>query len=246
MPAEAPHELPHVTIGHHPDHGVVAALPTQSAAAQWFLERLEFQRVPDHPTLYALTDQHREPAARAAFAVKLLTGAGYRVDTDMALAPTEKTSTREQARAQPAAAEPAPDTGPDVAFADHPQLGVVAATANAAVRGGMVLEAHGWRFNPMLDVYTLPVTVDRGESLQRMATATTAMHRAGGLRVAVQPGLAQDLTDHLRSAYRQAFTTHKFPVAEAALKTPAAVSTAVAASPPPAAVDPRIAFSRAR
>ncbi|MER7750912.1 hypothetical protein [Kitasatospora sp. NPDC097643] len=248
MPTAAPTQLPDVAIGHHPNHGIVASLPTQNAAAQWFLERLDFQQLPDNPSLYALTDQHREAPDRAAWAAKLLTGAGYRVDTDMALTPNENTGTREQARSRLPATEPAPDTAPDVAFAEHPQLGVVAATAdtiNAVERGGQILEDHGWRFNHVLDVYTLPLTVERGESLERMAAATAAMHRAGDLQVAVQPHLADDLTAR-RAPAQQAFTTHKFRVNEAVLKAPAAVSTAVAVSPPPAAVDPRIAFARAR
>ncbi|MFJ6382684.1 hypothetical protein ACIQI7_22120 [Kitasatospora sp. NPDC092039] len=248
MPAAESTQLPDVAIGHHPNHGIVASLPTQNAAAQWMLERLDFQQLPGNPRLYALTDQHREAPERAAWASKLLTGAGYHVETDMSLAPDENTSSREQARSRLPATEPAPDNGPDVAFAEHPQLGVVAATAdtaNAAVRGGQILEAHGWRFNHMLDVYTRPVTADRSEALERMAAATAAMHRAGDLRVAVQPHLAKDLVARHAPA-QHAFTTHKFRVDEAALKAPATVSTTVATSPPPAAVDPRVAFARAR
>lgn len=67
--------LPEVVIGHHPDHGIVASLPTHSAAAQWMLEHLEFERVPGRSSLFTLTDQDREASARAAWAVKLLTGA---------------------------------------------------------------------------------------------------------------------------------------------------------------------------
>ncbi|MEV4555749.1 hypothetical protein AB0K51_01985 [Kitasatospora sp. NPDC049285] len=133
MSVPDPTQLPEVAIGHHPDHGIVAALPTQSPAAQWMLERLDFQRVPGHPSLYALTDQQREAFERTAWAIKLLTGAGYRVDTDMSLAPE---SPSEQAQAHPRldaagpslqAAEPDPDPGvqpqhadPDFAFAEHP------------------------------------------------------------------------------------------------------------------------------
>ncbi|MFJ9841692.1 hypothetical protein ACIRYZ_14715 [Kitasatospora sp. NPDC101155] len=253
MPAPDPSQLPEVAIGHHPDHGIVAALPTQSASAEWMLERLDFQRVPGHPSLYALTDQQRESDERAAWAVKLLTGAGYRVDTDASLAP-ENAVQQPPARAQNDVAEPErhqqPASEPDIAFAEHPQLGVVAATAdtvNAVERGGQILETHGWRFNHPLDVYTLPGTVGRGESLERMASATTAMHRAGDLQVAVQPHLAGDLAAH-RATTHQAFTTHKFRVDEAALANAPSRPRAIAAPavPPPAAVDPRIAFARAR
>ncbi|MFF4820784.1 hypothetical protein ACFY2K_40120 [Kitasatospora sp. NPDC001309] len=248
MPTVVPTQLPDVAIGHHPTHGIVASLPTQNAAAHWFLERLDFQQLPGNPKLFTLTNQHREPRERAAWAAKLLTGAGYRVDTDMALAPSENTEAQEQARSRLPATEPAPDSGPDVAFAEHPQLGVVAATddtVNAVERGGQILEAHGWRFNHVLDVYTLPVTVERGEALERMASATTAMHRAGDLQVAVQPRLAEDLAAR-RAPAQQAFTTHKFRANEASLKATTAVSTAVAVIPPPAAADPRIAVARAR
>ncbi|MFD7734206.1 hypothetical protein ACFV6F_27970 [Kitasatospora phosalacinea] len=83
MPTPAPQ--PEVVLGHHPDHGVVAALPTRSAAAAWMLERLEFQRIADHPHLYAFTEQHRDAPDRLRWAVKVLNGAGYAVHSDLSL-----------------------------------------------------------------------------------------------------------------------------------------------------------------
>ncbi|MFD8705486.1 hypothetical protein ACFV1W_23215 [Kitasatospora sp. NPDC059648] len=253
MPAPDPSQLPEVAIGRHPDHGIIAALPTQSAAAEWMLERLEFQRIPGHPSLFALADQQREADARAAWAAKLLTGTGYRVDTDMSLAPANTI------QAPPVLAhtgvdepennrQPAPE--PDIAFAEHPRLGIVAATAdtvNAVERGGKILEAHGWQYNHVLDVYTLPAAVGRGDSLEHLASATTAIHRAGDLRVAVEPQLASDVAAH-RATTHQAFTTRKFRVDEAVLAAAPSRPRAIAAPavPPPAAVDPRIAFARAR
>nr|BFD94083.1 hypothetical protein KitaXyl93_54430 [Kitasatospora sp. Xyl93] len=253
MSSPDPSHLPEVAIGRHPEHGIVAALPTQSAAAEWMLERLDFRRIPSHPNLFTLTDQQREADQRAAWAAKLLTGAGYRVDTDMSLVPAN-TIEAPRVLAHPGVDEPEshrqPAPEPDIAFAEHPRLGIVAATAdtvNAVERGGEILEAHGWQFNHPLDVYTLPSTVGRGESLERLASATTAMHGAGDLRVAVQPQLAADVAAH-RATTHQAFTTRKFRVDEAVLAAAPSRprATAAPAVPPPAAVDPRIAFARAR
>ncbi|MFC8720646.1 hypothetical protein [Kitasatospora sp. NPDC057198] len=83
MPNPSPQ--PEVVLGHHPDHGVVAALPTRSAAAAWMLERLEFRRIADHPHLYALTEQHRDAPDRLRWAIKVLDGAGYAVHSDLSL-----------------------------------------------------------------------------------------------------------------------------------------------------------------
>jgi hypothetical protein len=76
------------------------------------------------------------------------------VDVDAAFDPSP-TSGPAPARDRP------PRVEPDVAFAEHPQLGVVAATADGASLGGQLLEEHGWRHNPSLDIYTLPITTDR-------------------------------------------------------------------------------------
>ncbi|MFD5565083.1 hypothetical protein [Kitasatospora griseola] len=126
MPTEFPHVLPDVVIGRHPDHGIVAALPAQSAAAQWFLERLDFQRVPGHPTLFALTDQHREPVDRTAWAVKAFHGAGFRIDTDLALASPSAGGpalTRSGPPAPPQRPEHRPE--PAAAVVDHPPRTVI-------------------------------------------------------------------------------------------------------------------------
>ncbi|MEE1786904.1 hypothetical protein PUR71_28955 [Streptomyces sp. SP17BM10] len=252
MSAEVPRALPDVAIGRHPDHGIVADLPTQSAAAQWMLERLEFQRVPGHPTLYALTDQHREPADRTAFAVKLLNGAGYRVDTGLAPAAgpaAEPARTRTAAPAPPR--HPDPDPGPDVAFAEHPRLGVVAAVGGSQpLSPAVFLEVDGWRHHQALDIYLAPPAATPAQSLDAVARTTVALQR-GNYQVALQPQLAEAVAAR-RAPADQAFTTHKFRVNEAALaKSPAARSaspakSAVPTAPPPAAVDPRIAFARAR
>ncbi|MET8626633.1 hypothetical protein ABZW30_23220 [Kitasatospora sp. NPDC004669] len=252
MPAAEPTQLPDVAIGHHPSHGIVASLPTQSAAAQWMLERLDFQRLPGNPKLFTLSDQHREAPERAAWAAELLTGAGYRVDTDMSLAP-ENTDRQRRAQARQAHATPevpgpqgppAPSTGPDVAIAEHPSLGIVAAVNDdLPFNPGIFLETDGWRHHRDLDVY-LPPAGTRVETLDAVARTTVGLQR-GHFQVAMLPGLAKEVSAR-RPPAQQAFTTHKFRVDEAALKAHAAASPAVTVSPPPAAVDPRIAFARAR
>ncbi|MFJ7907067.1 hypothetical protein [Kitasatospora sp. NPDC096204] len=249
MPAADPTQLPDVAIGHHPSHGIVASLPTQSPAAEWMLERLDFQRLPGNPKLFTLTDQHREAPERAAWAAKLLTGAGYRVDTDMALA-SEPANGKHPAQARQADAAlevsgprtPAPSPGPDVAIAEHLSLGIVAAVNDdLPFNPGIFLDTDGWRHHRELDVY-LPPAGTRAESLDVVAHTVMGLRR-GNFQVALQPQLAEDVAAH-RTTVRQAFTTHKFRVDEAALKAPATVPTAIAVSPPPAAVDPRVAFAR--
>jgi hypothetical protein len=72
-----------------------------------------------------------------------------------------------------------PRVEPDVAFAEHPQLGVVAAADGSSARSGrLFLEEHGWRHDPSLDICTLPITTDRSEGLDKVATATLATHRS--------------------------------------------------------------------
>lgn len=87
MPTPDGDSLPDVAIGHHPDYGIVAANPQQLPASAWMLNRLEFQPVPGHPTLYALADQGRDGVDRTTRAVDLLRRSGYRVDADAAFEP---------------------------------------------------------------------------------------------------------------------------------------------------------------
>ncbi|MFB7620050.1 hypothetical protein [Kitasatospora sp. NPDC056181] len=250
MPTEAPRVLPDVAVGRHPDHGIVAALPTRSAAAQWMLERLDFQRVPGHPDLYALTNQHHEATERAAWAVKLLTGAGYCVEADMSLTPDGSTG-EVRAQARPGA-DPQPDPGPDVAFAEHPQLGIVAAVGgNQPLSPAVFLEVDGWRWNRDLDIFLPPPVTNRAEALDAVARSTLELRR-GSYQVAMQPQLAEAVAAN-RAPLHQAFATHKFHVDDDAVAQrpshrPVATASpaTVPAGPPPAAVDPRVAFARAR
>ncbi|MFD7052696.1 hypothetical protein ACFWBS_04625 [Streptomyces mirabilis] len=257
MPTPEHDPLPDVAVGRHPDFGIVASNPKQLAASTWMLKGFDFHPVPDHPNLYALANQQRDGQDRATRAVALLRKAGYRVDVDAAFDPSPASGPA-SARDRP------PRVELDVAFAEHPQLGVVAATADgsSALGGRLILEEHGWRHNPSLDIYTLPITTDRGEALGKVATAALAMHRAD-LQVAVQPLLAQDVaarrppapTTAARHQRSQGFTTHEFPNSAAALAASPAraglpgrapVATPAASSPAARPVDPRITFSRNR
>ncbi|MFD3418843.1 hypothetical protein [Streptomyces decoyicus] len=255
MPTPDHDSLPDVAVGRHPDYGIVAANPKHLAASAWMLKGFDFHSVPDHPTLYALADQRRDGQGRVTRAVAMLRKAGYQVDVDAAFTPSLAPE------AVPSLDRPSP-IEPDVAFAEHPQLGIVAATDDrSSALGGRLLEEHGWRHDPTLDIYTLPITTDRSEALEKVANTTVSMHRSD-LQIAVQPRLAQDVAARRPPAPAPAArherslgsTTRNFPISAAALASPAhagrpskAPITAPAASAPAARpVDPRIALSRNR
>ncbi|MEU9319575.1 hypothetical protein [Streptomyces sp. NPDC048295] len=248
-------ELPDLAFGHHPVHGIVAANPKNLPASAWMLTRFDFHPVPDQPTLYALADQERDGQGRTARAVQLLRKSGYQVDVDAALAPSP-------ARDTAPVHDRAPLGEPDVAFAEHPRLGIVAATDDhASELTELALVEHGWRHIPSLEMYALPVGTPRDEALGKVADATLALHRSG-VQVAVQPRLAQDVTARPRPApvpaasrARGRGTPRAFPISAAALaasparsglpgKAPVPAPAAPAAAPRP--VDPRIAFSHTR
>ncbi|MFD9503427.1 hypothetical protein [Streptomyces sp. NPDC060035] len=249
--------LPDVAVGRHPDYGIVAANPKQLAASTWMLKGFGFHPVPDQPTLYALTDQQRDGQGRATRAVALLREAGYQVDVDAAFDPSLASG------ASPARIRP-PRIDPDVAFAEHPQLGIVAATSDhfSALGGRLILEEHGWRLNPNLDIYTLPIATSHSEALEKVVGATVSMHRSD-LQVAVQPRLAQNVaarrppapTTATRHERDQGVTTHRVPLSGAALAASPARAGLLDKAPVPAPaasvpaarpVDPRIAFPRNR
>jgi hypothetical protein len=256
MPTPEHDPLPDIAVGRHPGFGIVASSPKQLPARTWMLKGFDFHPVPDHPNLYALANQQRDGQDRATRAVALLRKAGYRVDVDATLDPS-LASGPVPARDRP------PRVEPDVAFAEHPQLGVVAATADGAPLGSRLLEEHGWRHNASLDIYTLPITTDRGQALGKVAQATVAMHRAD-LQVAVQPALVRDITAHRPPAPSAAarherspdVAPRRFPVMNAAALAASPARAGLPGEPPvptPAAsvpashpVDPRVAFSRTR
>lgn len=254
-PSENP--LPDIAVGRHPDFGIVATNPKNLAAGAWMLRGFDFHPVPGHPDLHALADQQRDGPGRATRAVDFLRRASYRVEVD-----AEFDSFH--AAPEPVSAAVTQRVEPDVTFADHPRLGIVAATADDAVAGGQLLEEHGWRHHPGLDVYTLSPTAGRDQALGQVAQATVAMHRAD-LRVAVQPALARDIAARRTSApTRPAPRERSTDAAEP--RSPSQTAAALAASPAraglpstppvpapaasavPAArpVDPRVAFSRSR
>ncbi|WP_103508981.1 hypothetical protein [Streptomyces sp. SM13] len=255
MPTHYP-SLPDVAFDHHPDHGIVAANPKQLVSTAWMLARFDFHPLPDQPTLYALADQQHDGPGRTSRAVALLREVGYQVDVDAAYDPSLAS------RAHPTR-DQAPRADPEVAFAEHPQLGIVAATSDhsSALGGQLILEENGWRLDPNLDIYTLPVTADRTESVQKVASATVAMQRSG-LQVAVHPRLARDaalrrapaptsaerllpgqgaIPNHSRNAAALAASPARSGLRDKA-PTPAAAASGASGRP----VDPRIAFSRSR
>jgi hypothetical protein len=257
MPNPEHQHLPDLAVGHHPDYGIVAANPKRLAASEWMLKGFDFHRVPGHPSLYALADQDRDGLGRATRAVELLCNAGYDVAADAAFLPAPATAPP-PGRDRPTRVEP------DIAFAEHPQLGIIAATANRAATGGQFLEAHGWRHDPRLDIYTLPSATDRGEALGKVAQATLAMQRAD-LRVAVQPHLADATAvaaqrppapaPVTRQDSGRAVAPRTFPVLNAAAlaASPARAGLpgttpvpAPSASPAGRPADPRVAFARNR
>ncbi|MFI6061480.1 hypothetical protein [Streptomyces sp. NPDC051286] len=247
--------LPDLAFGHHPVHGIVAANPKNLAASTWMLKAFDFHPVPDQPTLYALADQSRDGHGRTSRAIELLRKAGYQVDVDAALDPSLAPVTA-QVR------DRGPLGEPDVAFADHPQLGIVAALDDrVSGLSGLVLVEDGWRHDSSLDIYTLPATTDRVEALGKVADATVALHRSG-LQVAVQPRLAQEVTARPRPADTPAAGRERghgparaSPLSAAALAASPARAGIPGRAPVPASafttaavrpVDPRIAYSRDR
>ena len=257
MPAPDHDPRPDVAVGHHPDYGIVAANPKQLAASTWMLKRLDFHPVPGHSTLYALADQHRDGQGRATRAVALLQKSGYQVEADTAFDPS-LASEPPAARHQPPCAEP------DIAFAEHPQLGIVASAGHhfSATAGRLAVLDEGWRHDPTAGVYTLPATIGRTEALKKVADVTSSMYRSG-LRAVAEPHLARDLAPYWQPSsapaapceHGQGPTTVEFPISMAALTTSPARDGLADKAPGPAPataaaaarlVDPRIAFSRNR
>jgi hypothetical protein len=171
---------PHAIIGRHPEYGIVATNPTQHHVVDWYFERCNFSRVPGHPFLYAFDGPPGTEMTRTQAMVGLMRRAGFAVETDLTLPPS---SGERPFRGN--------DFDPDVAFADHPHLGLVAATASTPVdpnRGDDTLLAHGWLHEAALDVYTLPIHLDRPAALATLTETVRDLHGRGRV-VAVHPGL---------------------------------------------------------
>ncbi|TQF02010.1 hypothetical protein E6W39_06615 [Kitasatospora acidiphila] len=239
MLTDFPPYQPHVNLGIHPDYGIIATTPTRLPAASWMLERLDFHPVPDHPTMFALNDQAHDGHTRTEQAIATLRMVGYEVNADAFLYPGEVGAPFYEMVPDRTALLP-PVVAPDVAFAEHPWLGVIAATAdtpNAVEHGKPILEANGWRHDAEADIYVLPTEVDRRTSLDRVAQAVTTMHRSDDLHVALQPALAEGVASRTASTTHgfrpvDQFPTRKFTVGDAARAT----SPALASRPPAAAV----------
>jgi hypothetical protein len=258
MPATEPQPLPDIAVGRHPDFGVVAANPKHLAASAWMLKGFGFHPVPGHPDLYALADQERDGQGRATRTVALLRKANYHVDADAAFEPSPAPDSA--AGDRPVRTAPVP-IAPDVAFAEHPQLGLVAATTDGVPLARQLLGEHGWQPHPRLDIYLLPPATEREDGLGAVARTTVAMNRAG-LQVAVQPGLATDVTQRrtpgtapARPEQGQHSATRTFPVVSAAALAasparaglPGKPAVPTPATPPPTSqTDPRVASSRTR
>ncbi|MEV5878065.1 hypothetical protein AB0L75_28330 [Streptomyces sp. NPDC052101] len=90
---ERPHLSDHFHFGVHPEHGFVAAATANVPAhlAHWYLERVQFEPVPDTPGLYRLANPEQDGLRRARQAVQdlrvTLHRHGYTVGADYALEP---------------------------------------------------------------------------------------------------------------------------------------------------------------
>ncbi|MEU9074572.1 hypothetical protein AB0D22_07800 [Kitasatospora sp. NPDC048538] len=76
-----------VAVGSHPEHGITATNNTNSPDAARILAKAGFYRVPDHPTLFALTRQEAGGTERATDTVARLRAAGLSVAADAAYDP---------------------------------------------------------------------------------------------------------------------------------------------------------------
>ncbi|MEU5838698.1 hypothetical protein ABZ820_34250 [Streptomyces diacarni] len=123
-------EAPHITIGHHPDAGVLAAPSHDHHVTEHLLRRVGFEPLPDS-RLYALTEPGRDPVRRTQLAVQSLRSARQNVSADAAydLHPGERppppggppkepplaAASTQQRRAQAATAVSPARTGPAAA-----------------------------------------------------------------------------------------------------------------------------------
>lgn len=99
---------PHITIGHHPVHGIVATNNHGLAVAEHVLARVGFQPLPN-TRLFALAEPDRDPARRARQAVASLRSARYTVACDMAYEPELKPTTQPSERNELRVARQHPD-----------------------------------------------------------------------------------------------------------------------------------------
>ncbi|WP_395297308.1 hypothetical protein ACF9IK_30645 [Kitasatospora hibisci] len=86
-PAPAAAGRTDVAVGSHPDHGITATNTSNSPDAARILAKAGFYRMPDHPTLFALTRQEAGGIERATDTVARLRAAGLSVAADAAYDP---------------------------------------------------------------------------------------------------------------------------------------------------------------
>ncbi|MFG3253316.1 hypothetical protein [Streptomyces sp. NPDC048172] len=122
-------EAPHITIGHHPQVGVVAAPSRDHHVTDHLLRRLGFERL-DDSDLYVLADPARDPVRRTQLAVQALRAARQSVSADAAydLHPGEHPSPPGD-----------PTKAPPFATASAQQRRVQAATASSPARRGIAV-----------------------------------------------------------------------------------------------------------
>ncbi|MFI1721803.1 hypothetical protein [Streptomyces sp. NPDC020489] len=91
----------HFAFGDHEEHGFVASftcsLPTH--LAHWYLEREQFEPVPDQPGLYRLSESERDGPRRTRQAIHDLRRQGFTVQADIRLDPAVSASPPRQVRA---------------------------------------------------------------------------------------------------------------------------------------------------
>ncbi|MFD6152964.1 hypothetical protein [Streptomyces sp. NPDC060243] len=133
---------------------------------------------------------------------------------------------------------------PDVVFAEHPELGIVAATASTPDgpdRGDHALTARGWIHHEELDIFTLPGRLDRASALTVVSGSIRALQNKGRI-VAADPDLAQAVF-HSRTEARNAapLASRRSPDPAVAVQTaptprrnptPAVAEANISSSPP--------------
>jgi len=211
---------PHIMVHHHDKFGVVARNVHGHHLADHMLRLVGFEPVPGQ-ALYALTEPHRDLTRRAQQAVSSLRAARLTVTADAAYDVTpprrlpagcgsldrhDRVADQTVAQSDSRIEDPASDgragagdrassaeTGPDVAFGVHFSLGVVAAVTDGRPAGERILREQGFQYQPRLDVYALPDTVEYRDAVRKVARASAVMQGAG-LTVAAQPHLAASVT----------------------------------------------------
>lgn len=211
---------PHIMVHHHDEFGVVARNVHGHHLADHMLRRVGFEPVPGQ-ALYALTEPHRDLTRRAQQAVSSLRAARLTVTADAAYDVTPprhlsadrglldrrdriagQAAGQSDSRTEDPVSADRTETagqassvvaGPDVAFGVHPSLGVVAAVTDGRPMGERILREQGFQYQPRLDVYTLPGTVEYRDAVRKVARASAVMQDVG-LAVAAQPHLAASVT----------------------------------------------------